>query len=125
MGKAENYIESYLETVALRNGFCCDKLVSPSNNGFPDRHITKNTITIFVECKRPKGGKISDLQFLKMKEINDVGGCAIVIATRQEIETLITECNIALSLHQLYKKLRMLFFEPYYQEYIQKITKYK
>jgi len=69
----EKDIEKKIGDYAKKHGCLYWKLVSPATRGVPDRMICTNRGVVgFLEVKR-RGGKPTDLQLLKMKELSDRG----------------------------------------------------
>lgn len=63
MTALEKEIEQKLVAVAKKYGGRCEKLVNVGFAGFPDRTLLlPGGFVIFVETKRPKGGRYSALQ---------------------------------------------------------------
>lgn len=63
MTELEKEIEGKLVALVKRYGGRCEKLVNIGFAGFPDRTlILPGGLTIYVETKRPKGGRYSALQ---------------------------------------------------------------
>ena len=63
MTELEKEIERKLVATAKKYGGRCEKLVNVGFAGFPDRTILlPGGFVIFVETKRPKGGRYSALQ---------------------------------------------------------------
>ena len=63
MNKLEKEIERKLVDLVKKYGGRCEKLVNVGFAGFPDRTILlPGGRIIFVETKRPKGGRYSALQ---------------------------------------------------------------
>ena len=63
MTALEKEIEAKLVALAKRYGGRCEKLVNVGFAGFPDRTLLlPGGFVIFVETKRPKGGRYSALQ---------------------------------------------------------------
>lgn len=90
MGKAEGYVENYLKTQAEKQGFLCQKFVSPSNSGVPDRVLIGYGKTIFIETKS-KDGKLRVLQE-KIIEIMRKHGAIIYVAnTRPQVLEILNE----------------------------------
>ena len=59
----EKDIERKLVALVKKYGGRCEKLVNVGCKGFPDRTILlPNGKTIYVETKRPKGGRYSAMQ---------------------------------------------------------------
>ena len=63
MTALEKEIEKKLRDLVKRHGGRCDKVINQSMAGFPDRTLLfPGGLTIYVETKRPKGGRYSALQ---------------------------------------------------------------
>lgn len=63
MTKLEKDIERKLVDMVKRHGGLCLKWVCPGWSGVPDRIVLlPKGLIIFVETKRPKGGRLSPLQ---------------------------------------------------------------
>ena len=63
MTQLEKEVEERLRQKVEALGGKCLKFVSPGNGGVPDRLVILPTgLIVFVETKRPKGGKYSALQ---------------------------------------------------------------
>lgn len=63
MEKLEKTIEQKLVKLVEANGGRCIKWTSPSSSGVPDRIvILPHGRVIFIETKRPKGGRLSPMQ---------------------------------------------------------------
>lgn len=59
----EKDIEKKLKKMVERHGGLCLKWVSPGMDGVPDRIVLlPGGRVFFIELKRPKGGKLSELQ---------------------------------------------------------------
>lgn len=81
-------IERKLRNEVNKLGGLCFKFNS-GVTGVPDRIIIYNGKTIFVETKKPKGGKISNKQKYWLNEISKRKVEAITIFTHEEIEVFI------------------------------------
>lgn len=90
MGKAENFVEGYLEKQCSSNDFLCFKFVSPGRRGVPDRIIIAKGYVVLVETKS-KIGHLSEIQKVRIKEILDRGGEVHVINTRCGVDDLIDD----------------------------------
>lgn len=74
MNKLEKDIEQKLRTMVEKHGGQCLKWVCPGWSGVPDRIVLlPGGRVIFVETKRPKGGKLSELQKWWAKKLIDLG----------------------------------------------------
>lgn len=63
MTALEKEIEKKLRLLVERHGGRCDKVINQSMAGFPDRLLMfPGGLTLYVETKRPKGGRYSALQ---------------------------------------------------------------
>ena len=63
MNALEKEIERKLVDLVKKHGGRCEKLVNAGFSGFPDRSLLfPGGVIIFVETKRPKGGRYSALQ---------------------------------------------------------------
>jgi hypothetical protein len=66
------------------HGWLTPKLQHIGSTGWPDRCFIRRGITIFVEFKKPKGGKRSPKQKWWIKQITDHGGLAYFCNTAVE-----------------------------------------
>lgn len=80
MDKLEKEIEAKLRRAVEKQGGLCLKWVCPGWAGVPDRIILLPRGRIhFVETKRPKGGKVSKLQYWWRDKLTALGfPCSIV-----------------------------------------------
>lgn len=99
MGRAENYVEGYLDRQAAAHGWVCYKLTSPGRNGFPDRVIIGNGYTIFVETKS-RVGRPSEHQKLRWQEINGHGGILYFLNTREGVDELFRTYSMPVRSHR-------------------------
>lgn len=88
----ESEVEARLRTKVEKIGGKAYKFISDGNRGVPDRLIClPNGRAIFVETKRPKGGKVSKLQAYRIKELQALGFDARVINTYELVDNFIQE----------------------------------
>lgn len=70
----ESDIENKLIRLVKKLGGRCEKLFNVGCSGFPDRTILlPNGVIIFVETKRPKGGRYSPMQDKWRDWLNGLG----------------------------------------------------
>ena len=86
----ERTVERYLKTRIENLGGICWKFTSPGNTGVPDRCIEINGLHCYVETKRPKGGRLSDMQKWRIKQLRLQGAKVYVLKNSEEIHWLIT-----------------------------------
>ena len=91
----ENRIKKYLQSVGVYplGTPRCKMMISPvgyyekrhgsifTKSGLPDMHICVNGQSIEAEIKA-ENGEPSDLQLFMIEQINDAGGCALVVYPR-------------------------------------------
>lgn len=83
----EGYIERRLKKEAEKRGWICFKFESPGNKGVPDRIIIKDDGTsVYVETKRPKGGRTSKLQDYQIGRIRRQNARVYKIKNIEELE---------------------------------------
>lgn len=88
----ERYVEQVLAKKVKKAGGLCWKLVSPGMAGVPDRLVILNGQVCFVELKRPHGGRVSELQKVRMKELEAAGARVLVIRDPQEVDDFVAGC---------------------------------
>lgn len=84
----EHDIETALVRMVERNGGRCMKWVCPGYAGVPDRIILFHGRAIFVELKRPHGGRIAPLQKWWHDELIRLGFEHYFVRGKEEIDTL-------------------------------------
>lgn len=81
----ESSIEAYLVSQIRKLGGLCKKWTAPGSSGEPDRIIIWDGLIEFVELKRP-GGRLSELQKVKHKELKAQGAKVFTLSSRQEVD---------------------------------------
>jgi hypothetical protein len=85
----EKDIEQKLTTMVNKHGGLCLKWVCPSWAGVPDRIILlPGARVIFVETKRPKGGKTAKLQTWWLERLRGLGFYAFKVHNEAEVQGL-------------------------------------
>lgn len=89
MDKLEKEIEAKLrQTVELHGGMCL-KWVCPGWSGVPDRIILlPGGRIIFVETKRPKGGRVSAIQTWWKKRLEALGFAHFYVCDKYDLDHL-------------------------------------
>ena len=89
MTKLEKEIEKKLKDMVESHGGLCLKWVCPGWSGVPDRMLLlPGGQVVFVETKRPKGSKVSELQKWWQRRLTKLGFYACFAFTYQDIEAL-------------------------------------
>lgn len=88
----ENRVETKLRQEVERIGGKAYKFESPGNMGVPDRIICiPPGRVVFVETKRPKGGRLSKIQKYRIAELTEMGITVRVIFTLEQVKEFIEE----------------------------------
>ncbi len=74
-----------------RIGGICLKLEVRGRRGWPDRICVVPGAMFFVEVKRPVGGRLSELQKLRIRELERLGVKVFIVSTRSRVDDLIKE----------------------------------
>lgn len=88
MGRAEGYVENYLVKQAENAGMYVRKLVSPGNNGFPDRMVLHRGRVVFIETKSATG-RLSAIQRKNIAKMASHGAEVCVTSTRAEVDAVL------------------------------------
>lgn len=87
MTELERDIERKLRTLVERRGGICLKLVCPGWAGVPDRIVLlPGGRALFVELKRPQGGKVSKLQLWWAKRLHQLGFYHWIIWNAEDLD---------------------------------------
>lgn len=84
-------VESYLSDRVRRAGGHCIKLPANQHIGIPDRLVILPNYIIFVELKRPEGGRVAKLQKWWQEGLRTMGHYAAVIRSKAEIDQLLKD----------------------------------
>lgn len=89
MAILEKEIEQKLKKMVERHGGLCLKWVCPGWIGVPDRIcILPGGRVIFVELKRPKGGKREAMQRWWARKLSDLGFLHLWVKCEEDIRAL-------------------------------------
>lgn len=89
MTQLERDIERALVGMVKRHGGLCLKWVCPGWSGVPDRIILlPGGRVLFVEVKRPKGGRLSELQKWWAKKLIDLGFPHWYVHNKKDLDAL-------------------------------------
>ena len=88
----ERDVEQYLVTILGEIGLKCIKF-DPSNMiGMPDRIVPlRGGKVIWVELKKPSGGRLSEIQKLRHSELKKIGHDVRVIWSKEDADNLVEE----------------------------------
>lgn len=88
----EKTVEEKLREEVAKIGGKAYKLESTGNAGLPDRLVClPGGCVIFVELKRPKGGRLSALQKAKHRELRQLGFDVRLINTTEQVKAFTEE----------------------------------
>ena len=87
MSALEVSIEQYLSRAVAILGGKCYKFAVPGVRGYPDQIVKLPGVDAFlVELKRPKGGKVAELQKVRHEELRAVGWRVYLWKNKEEID---------------------------------------
>lgn len=86
----EGEVERYLREEVERLGGECPKFLSEYKRGWPDRIvILPGGVQVWVETKRPVGGRLSPMQLVAHEKLRRLGQRVYVAYTRQQVQLLL------------------------------------
>lgn len=87
----EREVEKHLRGLVEARGGECKKFVPDQDPGYPDRVVMlPGGVLVWVELKKPKGGKVSSLQKYRHAELRALGQRVEVVWTKEQADELIT-----------------------------------
>ncbi len=87
MAERERQVEQYLRRQVEARGGRCVKFDPGSNRGWPDRIVLlPRGHTIWVELKRPVGGRLSDAQRVAHEDLRRLGQIVVVLKSRDDVD---------------------------------------
>jgi Holliday junction resolvase len=69
---SESKRQSKIINQLTKEGWLCVKLIKTNKNGIPDLMCLKDSVTMFIEVKKPNG-RLSELQKIRIKQLKDLG----------------------------------------------------
>lgn len=90
--KVENQIKRYLDKLGAYHVKIHGSAYMPA--GTPDILACIKGRFIGIEVKKPNGGVVSALQKLKIKQIKNAGGVALVATSVEEVERELSRHNL-------------------------------
>ena len=86
----ERFVESYLRRVVESYGGRCVKFLPDYARGWPDRLVIfPEGILVWVELKRPHGGRLSPAQIVAYEELRRLGQRVEVVWTVERARYLV------------------------------------
>jgi hypothetical protein len=86
----ENLIEAELTARVEAAGGVCEKVAAPGSRGFFDRLVVMpGNIVAFVECKRPRGGRVSPHQRRRHALYRGLGATVAIVKCSEDIDRLL------------------------------------
>jgi hypothetical protein len=87
----ESAVEAELRSRVLARGGMCEKIMVIGQRGFPDRLvILPGPRVIFVELKRPRGGRLSPHQREYIAWLEALGVAVAVVRNSADIDRLLS-----------------------------------
>lgn len=87
----EREVEAYLRTQVERMGGRCVKFVPDQDPGMPDRIVMlPGGVLVWVETKKPRGGRVSKLQRLRHEQLRALGQRVEVVWTKEQADRLVS-----------------------------------
>ena len=88
----EREVEGYLVKESVKRGWLAVKFLPDQKKGMPDRLlILPRGRVVWVEVKRPKGGRLSPMQKYQHAKLRSLGHEVYVVATRARVDKLMAE----------------------------------
>ena len=88
----EHEVETYLRNKVKERGGRCVKLIPDYARGYPDRLvILPEGVLIWVETKKPRGGRLSLMQRVCHGELRKLGQRVEVVWSKEDVDRLLRE----------------------------------
>lgn len=88
----EREVEAYLRRKVEDLGLDCKKFVPDQDPGMPDRVILlPDRQVLWVETKRPKGGRVAEIQRFRHRKLRDAGHEVVIVWTKAQADELVED----------------------------------
>lgn len=88
----EREVEAHLRRRVEQAGGRCEKFIPDLDNGMPDRIVLlPRGVLVWVETKKPKGGKVEKLQEFQHDRLRKLGQRVEVVWTKEEADKLVDD----------------------------------
>lgn len=83
----ERDVEQYLTARVRAAGGMCVKFSPDSMRGMPDRIVMlPGGVLVWVELKKPKGGKVSEVQRHRHRKLRQLGQQVVVLWSKADVD---------------------------------------
>lgn len=83
----ESAVERHLVKACKAHGWLTFKFTSPGNKGVPDRLLVlPNGFCLFIELKRPKGGRLSKMQEHQIRKLLEMDAFVAVLWSKRNVD---------------------------------------
>ena len=90
MPTLERDVEAYLSTRVEQAGGLCVKFIPDLMRGMPDRIVLlPGGVLVWVELKKPRGGRVSELQKYRHKALRALGQAVEVCWTKADADRIV------------------------------------
>jgi hypothetical protein len=88
----ERDVEAHLRLRVEKAGGLCVKFLPDLMTGMPDRIVLlPGGVVVWVETKKPKGGKLSEVQKYRHKKLKALGQIVEVCWTKEDADRIVEE----------------------------------
>ena len=88
----EKEVEQYLRRRVEQAGGRCVKFVPDYSRGWPDRLVLlPSGVLVWVELKRPKGGRVAGAQRVAHEELRRLGQTVVIVKNKEEVDELLED----------------------------------
>lgn len=87
----EHAIEKYLVSSVESLGGVCEKIISAGSRGYFDRvAVLPGGRVLFIECKKPRGGRVSAHQKARHQSYVRLGATVVIVKSLADVDRLLT-----------------------------------